>query len=799
MNVMYRLSFLARMCALSLVANIGLLARGEERTITLTVHPKEVLNTVDVNVYGHFLEHIYHSVNGGLWGELVWNRSFEHHEGGRWQVIDQMVIQKGLATNQRLVFGDPEWEDYEFTLEAQKLGGEEGFLILFRVRDETNFYWCNLGGWGNRWHQLERGRSGEGRWYPVGPRVAGQIDSKRWYRIRIRCEGDHFRVWLDDQQIIEFRDPQGHRKGAVGIGTWATQAGFRNLRVTDLAGKELFAGIPEVGSLQQVAKHWRVFGQGRAFLDDNQPLNSDWSQRLESQGGETGLEQQPFALKANEWYVGSLWIRGNTEQNPVIRLMNGPDIIAMQSLPRPGEEWQEVPIRLRSTRDVDSATLQIAFRGPGRLWIDQVSLMPESWLKAGGYRPDLLQAVADLQPPVIRWPGGCFASAYRWKDGIGPQAKRRSYPREIWDDIDVNSFGTDEFIEMCRRVGAEPLIVVNIGTPQWNPGANPDEFLQDILDWIEYCNGPADSKWGRVRAENGHPQPYGVKYWEIDNETWGMTAERYAAAVRRIAPLMRAKDPTIKLAACGSGGMGESAHRWNRVIIEQCAELIDYLSIHHYENPDRFADGPRNYEEFFRATGELIARSKNPNLKLYVSEWNAQSTDWRTGLYCGGILNAFERTGNIVGMAAPALFLRHVSATAWDNAFINFDHRKWFPAPNYVVMQLWRRFYLPNRIRIDGDTGRLNAVATASEDGRRVVVKIVNPTEVTHTLRVQSAGGRIAAAQAVQVAADRLMARNTLDNPSLIRPQTLQTQLTSEGATVVVPRYGCVIVEMELK
>ncbi len=799
MKLMCRLPFLARLSVLLLVANLACWVHSEEQPITLTVHPKEVLNPIDVNVYGHFLEHIYHSVNGGLWGELVWNRSFEHHEGGRWQVIDQMVVQKGLATNQRLVFGDPEWEDYEFTLEAQKFGGEEGFLILFRVRDETNFYWCNLGGWGNRWHQLERGRSGEGRWYPVGPRVGGQIDSNRWYRIRIRCEGDHFRVWLDDQEIIDFRDPQGHRKGAVGIGTWATQARFRNLRVTDLAGNVLFAGIPDIESLQQVAKHWRVFGQGRAFLDDNQPLNSDWSQRLESQGGETGLEQQPFALRANEWYVGSLWIRGNTETNPVVRLMNGADVIAMQSLPRPGQEWQEVPLRLRSTRNVDSATFQIAFRGSGILWIDQVSLMPESWLKAGGFRPDLLQAIADLQPPVIRWPGGCFASAYRWKDGIGPQAKRRSYPREIWDDIDVNSFGTDEFIEMCRRVGAEPLIVVNIGTPQWNPGANPDEFLQDVLDWIEYCNGPADSKWGRVRAENGHPQPYGVKYWEIDNETWGMTAERYAEAVRRIAPLMRAKDPTIKLAACGSGGMGESAHRWNRVIIEQCAELIDYLSIHHYENPDRFADGPRNYEEFFRATGEMIARSKNPNLKLYVSEWNAQSTDWRTGLYCGGILNAFERTGIIVAMAAPALFLRHVSATAWDNAFINFDHRKWFPAPNYVVMQVWRRFYLPNRIRIDGEAGRLNVVATASADGSRAVVKIVNPTDLAHTLRVQTAEGKITAAQAVQITADRLSARNTLDNPSLIRPEELQTRVTDEGVTITVPRLGCVVVQMDLK
>ncbi|MBC7336808.1 MAG: alpha-L-arabinofuranosidase, partial [Clostridia bacterium] len=223
--------------------------------------------------------------------------------------------------------------------------------------------------------------------------------------------------------------------------------------------------------------------------------------------------------------MGSLWIRGRTEQAPVVRLMDGVQPLAMQSLPWPSENWQEVPLRLRAIRNVDNATLQIALRGPGTLWVDQVSLMPESWKRNGGFRPDLLQAVAELKPPLIRWPGGCFASAYRWKSGIGPQSKRVSYPREIWDDVDVNSFGTDEFMELCRRVGAEPCVVVNIGTPQWNPDPDPDEFLQDILDWIEYCNGPADSKWGRVRAANGHPEPYHVKYWEIDNETWGFGAE----------------------------------------------------------------------------------------------------------------------------------------------------------------------------------------------------------------------------------------------------------------------------------
>jgi alpha-L-arabinofuranosidase len=437
--------------------------------------------------------------------------------------------------------------------------------------------------------------------------------------------------------------------------------------------------------------------------------------------------------------------------------------------------------------------LQVTLRGGGTIWLDQVSMMPESWRQAGGFRPDLLQAIAELRPPVIRWPGGCFASPYRWKDGIGPQHERGPHPITIWDDKDVNSFGTDEFIAMCRRVGAEPLIVVNIGTPAWNRDVLDNDFLQEVVDWIEYCNGPADSPWGRIRAANGHPEPYGVKYWEIDNETWHMPAETYAQWVNRFAPAMRRKDPSIKLAACGSAGYEEGGIglAWNRVLIDRCADQIDYLSIHHYENPDRFAEGPLAYEAFFRRTADLIANSSNPQLRIYVSEWNAQSTDWRTGLYCGGLLNAFERCGDTLEIGGPALFLRHVSASDWDNAFINFDHRTWFPAPNYVVMKLWRDHYAPHRIRWEGDAGPLNAVATKSADAQTLHFKAVNPTDRPVRVELTLQGGPIASASLELVAPGALSARNTLDAPRVVSP--VSAPVIPEGSTVrfTLPAMSC--------
>lgn len=771
------------------------------QSLRISVDPDRVVNRIDEKIYGHFLEHIYHSVNGGLWGELVWNRSFEQNNAGQWQIADGQIVQQSMGTDQRLLFGDPAWRDYEFTLEARKLSGQEGFLILFRAAGDDDFYWCNLGGWGNQRHALERGRRGEGRWHIVGPAVDGQIDQGKWYRIKVRCEGPRFRVWLDDRMLIDFTDDaRAHLAGRVGVGTWATRAAYRNLKVASLDGRTLHQGVPELAAQPNVAKHWQPYGEGNALIDSRAALNSKFSQRLVSTGGEFGISQSPFAVRQGETYIGSLWARGKSSAPLVVRLRDGDKVLAEAKLPGGEPDWTERPFSLAPSANAENATLSVGLVGPGEVDIDQVSLMPQSWRDAGGFRPDLLQAVAELRPPIIRWPGGCFAEWYRWKDGIGPQHQRGIYPIDIWDDQDVNSYGTDEFLAMCRRIGAEPLIVINIGSH--DDPAKRQEYIEEACQWIEYCNGPANSTWGKIRAANGHPEPYGVKYWEIDNETWRMRPQPYVEAVRQFAPALKKADPSIKLLACGSGGYGRSGNGlpWNRAIIEGCADLIDYLSIHHYENPDRYAQGPRDYEAFFHETAEIIAASKNPAMKIYVSEWNAQSTDWRTGLYAGGILNAFERSGDVLEIGGPALFLRHVSATAWDNAFINFDHRTWFPAPNYVVMKLWRDHYGADRVAATGDEGPLNASASRSADGRRVYYKAVNPSDRAVTVELAVADAfPVGKAMLHIVAPGSLQARNTLDNPAAVKVEPSPVRVAGQQVTFELPALSAGVVVIETK
>ena len=168
-----------------------------------------------------------------------------------------------------------------------------------------------------------------------------------------------------------------------------------------------------------------------------------------------------------------------------------------------------------------------------------------------------------------------------------------------------------------------------------------------------------------------------------------------------------------------------------------------------------------------------------------------------TGLYCGGLLNAFERCSDVLTMGGPALFLRHTSATSWDNAFINFDNRTWFPAPNYVVMKLWNDNYAPLRLELTGETTLLNVVATKSKNGKTIYCKAVNPNrEPIDAVLDVKAGFKIRKAAMQLVTADSLRARNTLDEPNRIRPVPADVKTQGKSVSFTMPAYSAAVVSL---
>jgi len=803
-----------------LVAGLsGLCASAED--VSLTVHPDRVVNRIDEKVYGHFLEHIYHSCNGGLWGELVWDRSFEGAGAGvAWSHQGDCLVQNGAGSDVRLVFGSPQWSDFELTLDACKTGGDEGFLILLRAVNHGEFYWANLGGWQNIGHALERGIKGGDRWGVVGRRYDGRIETDHWYRIRARCEGPRIRVWLDDTLVIDYTDDgRGPARGKVGVGTWSTQAKFTNFKVASLDGKTLFEGLPPIPPAQLgTAPFWQSFGQVSVETSTENPLNGERCKRIESKGGTGGLLQGPVCVRAGETYRGSVWVRGQADDGLSVRLCDGDNVLAEARVAAPSAEWQEFPIELKPAASCDAATLQVALQGAGKIWLDQVSLMPESWAAAGGFRPDLLQAIAELKPPVIRWPGGCFASPYRWKDGIGPQHKRGPHPKNMWDDKEVNSFGTDEFVRFCTLVGAEPYICTNAGSGT----------IEEMSAWVEYCNLDGAGSWARRRAANGFSDPHGVRYWSIGNENYGSweigakSASEWASLVREAAKSMRAVDPTIELFAASVPDID-----WNRELLREAGDYLDWISVHAYWDPLWEANDLAPYDRcmaYTRSIPQTVERTEHilgalgflGKIKIAVDEWNLRGwhhpVRWSAGedYLTPRNLNDLNASYTMADAVFTACFLneslRHSETVRMTNfsPLVNvrgliYAHREGIVLrPTYHVFSLyaermtgtvvdaWIRANPEFTVASDaGETAvaALDATATVDPDGGRLHVALVNrhPDRAVETTIEIRGDGVAGAARLHRIDAPSTDSFNDVDAPEVVVPRAEELRALAPG------------------
>ncbi|MEM2762472.1 MAG: alpha-N-arabinofuranosidase, partial [Candidatus Bathyarchaeia archaeon] len=193
-----------------------------------------------------------------------------------------------------------------------------------------------------------------------------------------------------------------------------------------------------------------------------------------------------------------------------------------------------------------------------------------------GFRRDVVEACRRIKVPILRWPGGNFASGYNWLDGVGPRDKRPTLYDLAWGAEETNRFGTDEFIEFCRLIGAEPFITVNAGSGT----------ALEAARWVEYCNLKGNTFYAKLREKYGHPEPYNVKYWSLGNEMWGdfqignLPAEEYAWKARDFAKLMRRVDPNINLTAVGHSL--RASPEWNLTVLTNLADLVDNISVHQY-------------------------------------------------------------------------------------------------------------------------------------------------------------------------------------------------------------------------
>ena len=238
-----------------------------------------------------------------------------------------------------------------------------------------------------------------------------------------------------------------------------------------------------------------------------------------------------------------------------------------------GDDWQSLQRTFTKAGADPKGELTLTIR-EGTAWIGCASLLPTDHVR--GFRADVIAAMRDWSPTQLRWPGGNFVSAYHWEAGVGDRDKRPTYLDPAWWLWESNDVGTDEFIDLCRLVGAEPVLTANMGN------GTPEEARA----WVEYCNGETSTKYGAIRAANGYEEPHDVKVWFVGNEQYGnwqvghVDAETYAASYIKFARAMRDADPELTLIGVGTP-VDLYAH-WNETVLRSAAEEMDQFSLHYY-------------------------------------------------------------------------------------------------------------------------------------------------------------------------------------------------------------------------
>ncbi|MEW6357091.1 MAG: alpha-L-arabinofuranosidase C-terminal domain-containing protein [Planctomycetota bacterium] len=434
-----------------------------------------------------------------------------------------------------------------------------------------------------------------------------------------------------------------------------------------------------------------------------------------------------------------------------------------------GAEWKVYHTELIPARDSQHAEFQILFRGPGGLSVGAASIMPGNSLR--GIRAEVFHMARALRPRIIRYPGGCFADTYHWRDGIGPKTARPTVVNKHWGGLESNDFGADEFLQFCEALRCEPLLCVNLGS------GTPEEAAQ----WVEYCNGSAGAGLGALRARHGHDAPYNVKYWEIGNETYGQwetghcDARAYAEKYLAFRRAMKAVDPTIQCLAVGHTDMD-----WNRAVLSAAAGEIEYLTMHFYQGAPLDADpqararamfaAPIKYDEIIVQTERLfdeVCKSHRP--RLAITEWNAMYVNaaerpmdplehsLEAALFNAGLLNVFIRRCSTVGIATFSDLVNGWSGGCIRVGDFIADAKErrvegWsgvrkdivYGTPSYYVLQAYSIYAGRYALGVHVDTDAydspecgnklpafkqapvVDAVATLSHDGNELAIFVVN-------------------------------------------------------------------------
>ena len=576
---------------------------------------------------------------------------------------------------------------------------------------------------------------------------------------------------------------------------------------------------------------WYSFG--RVTVKDDGPFERNPHYvRLENPGHEakrTGLENEGYfgvGVKAGEEYRFSVWARNVSAQAGRIRVelidpdtMDESQVLAAQTVDITSGEWTKYAVTLKPEKTEAKGRLRIFLDSPAGVDLEHVSLFPvDTWQgHENGLRKDLAQKLADLKPGVLRFPGGCIvegadlATRYQWKNSVGPVENRplnenrwlHSFTHRFFPDY-YQSYGLGyyEFFQFAEEIGAEPLPILSVGLACQYQNSSMDvhvpvdslqPYIQDALDLIEFANGDVTTTWGKVRAEMGHPEPFGMKYVGIGNEQWGT---EYVERLEPFVKALRKAHPEIQIVGSAGPSPVSMKEQFDYLWKEMTRLKVDLVDEHYYSPESWFLAEGLRYDSYDR---------KGP--KVFAGEYACHGVGKKWNHFNASLLEAafmtgLERNADIVLMATYAPLLAHVQGWQWRPDLIWFDNLRSVGSVSYYVQQLYGLYkgthVLPLKMDgkpVAGQEGQngLFASAVCDMNTGEYIVKVANTGDTAQKLNIRFDGMKkkavLTQGRVITLASGDLDADNTLDHPGRIVPVEKPLTVGGQSLEVEIPAH----------
>ncbi len=493
---------------------------------------------------------------------------------------------------------------------------------------------------------------------------------------------------------------------------------------------------------------WKAVGEGTLVtMDKVNPYTGVHTPRVALNGkGLGGIVQEGLALVAGKEYTGRVVLAGDPGAAPVSASLvwgDGPEARQTLTVKTLTRDYKTFPFTFKAGASTETARLEIVSSGRGSFKVGTASIMPADNVE--GFRPEVLARLKELDAPVYRWPGGNFVSGYDWRDGIGDRDRRPPRKNPAWTGVEHNDVGIHEYMDLMRLIGSEPYITVNSG-------------LGDVsmaLEELQYANGAPDTKMGKLRAANGHPEPWGVKFWAIGNEMYGdwqlghMPLSDYVKKHTQFAVAMKAMDPSVQVVAVGAVG------RWSETMLAEASNHMDLISEHFYvqhkpgllSHVNQAPAEVRRIAEAHRKYRAAIPTLKMKEVPVALDEWNywygphvygELGTQYflEDALGVAAALNEYARQSDIYFMANYAQTVNVIGAIKTSKTAAVLDSTG-------VILALYRKHFGTIPVAVTGGPEPLDVMACWKDETKSVLtLSIVNPTKRQMSLRLDA--GRLA-------------------------------------------------------